>query len=309
MEADAVVPKQATLVRRSSGTTGSVTSRDGTTIGYRLLGQGPGIVVMHGAMEAGRSHLQLAEMLADAYTVYLPDRRGRGLSGPYADAYRVQDDVDDLDALLTRTGAHDVFGVSSGAIICLQAALSLPAIRRVAAFEPPLLVNGSSSAIPALARFDHEIAQGKVAAALVTAMQAAEMGPQFLNAVPRWLLTPFELLVNLGMANEAKRATGDSVSMRALAPTLHYDFQLILDSVGALDTFRTIQSRVLLLGGSKSPASLKAALDALQKVLPQATRIEFAGLDHRAAGNTDDPMTGRGSQPAQVAQELRRFFA
>ena len=61
---------------------------------------------------------------------------------------------------------------------------------------------------------------------------------------------------------------------------------------------------LLLLGGSKSPAFLKVALDALEKVLPHVTRVEFPGLGHAASWNTD-----RGGQPEPVAQELRRFFA
>ena len=51
-------------------TIGSVVSRDGTTIGYRRLGAGPGVIMLHGAMESSQSHFELAEALADAYTVY-----------------------------------------------------------------------------------------------------------------------------------------------------------------------------------------------------------------------------------------------
>src|SRR5258708_5303263 len=77
---------------------GSVPSQDGTAIGYRQLGHGPGVVLVHGAMESAQSHLQLAEALADAFTVYLPDRRGRGRSGPYGNDYGIQKEVEDLDA-------------------------------------------------------------------------------------------------------------------------------------------------------------------------------------------------------------------
>jgi hypothetical protein len=73
---------------------------------------------------------------------------------------------------------------------------------------------------------------------------------------------------------------------------------------GALESFAAIQAEVLLLGGGKSPAYLKAALDAVEKVLPYVTRVEFAGLDHSASWNSD-----RGGQPERVATELRRFFA
>ncbi len=66
----------------------------------------------------------------------------------------------------------------------------------------------------------------------------------------------------------------------------------------------TTRTEVLLLGGSKSPAYLKSALDALEKVLPYASRIDFPGLDHAAAVNAD-----RGGKPDPVAQALRGFFA
>src|SRR5690348_4242592 len=74
------VKNQSTVAAQEHYMTSSVTSKDGTTIGYRQLGHGPGVVLLHGAMESAQSHLQLAEALADTYTVYLPDRRGRGLS-------------------------------------------------------------------------------------------------------------------------------------------------------------------------------------------------------------------------------------
>src|SRR5262249_38196229 len=95
-----------TTTTREPYTTSSVTSHDGTTVGYRQLGHGPGVVLLHGAMESAHSHMQLAWALADAFTVYLPDRRGRGLSGPHGDDYGIQKEIEDLDALLTKTGAH-----------------------------------------------------------------------------------------------------------------------------------------------------------------------------------------------------------
>ena len=67
-------------------TAGSVTSADGTAIGYLRTGDGPAVVMLHGSNESARSHTQLAMALADEFTVYLPDRRGRGLSGPHRPA-------------------------------------------------------------------------------------------------------------------------------------------------------------------------------------------------------------------------------
>src|SRR5215475_15433968 len=116
--------------------TGFVTSQDGTRIGYRQVGRGPGLVVLHGSMQWAGSHMRLAAALADAFTVYLPDRRGRGASGPAGDAYGMAREVEDVQALIEATGAGNLFGVSSSGLVALQAALTVPGIRRVAVYEP-----------------------------------------------------------------------------------------------------------------------------------------------------------------------------
>jgi pimeloyl-ACP methyl ester carboxylesterase len=87
-----------------------VTSADGTKIGYRTLGSGPGVVLLHGSMETAHSHMGMARSLADRFTVHLPDRRGRGASGPYPDDFGIRTEVEDLAAVLTQTGASSVFG-------------------------------------------------------------------------------------------------------------------------------------------------------------------------------------------------------
>src|SRR5690349_21042450 len=87
--------------------TGTVTSKDGTAVRYRRLGQGPGVVILHGSMESAQSHMGLAQALADAFTVYLPERRGHNLPGPFRRDYCMQQEVEDLDALLNETSTHN----------------------------------------------------------------------------------------------------------------------------------------------------------------------------------------------------------
>ena len=290
----------ATIGAGESYTTHTVTSRDGTVIAYRQIGRGPGLVILHGAMETGLSHLQLAEALASSFTVYLPDRRGRGLSGPSGPDYGMRKEVEDVDALLAATGAHTVMGVSAGALIALRAALELPAIRKAAIFEPPLSINGSVD-MRWLPELDRELAQGKLDAALVTGMLGAQMGPAFMRKLPRGLL---ELMTRQMMASEQKKAKPGDVTMRALAPTLRSDFQLVGELADTLDDYRAIPGDVLLLGGSKSPAYLQQAVNALTQTLPGARRVVFAGLDHSATGPRE-----MGGKPELVAQTLRDFFA
>ena len=280
--------------------TDSITSRDGTVIGYRQLGHGPGLVILHGSMSTGYNHLELAELLADAFTVYLPDRRGFGLSAPYSRDHTIQNDVEDLNALLDKTGARNILGVSAGSIICLKAALTLPTIHKLAIYEPPLFQN---SAVPAaiMTRFDEEMAQGKVAAALTTTTKGVPLMSEMFSAMPRWLL---ERMTNRMISSEEKQGSGKYTSFKEFAPTLHHDGQLIVEMSGQQDSLRAIRAEVLLLGGSKSTAFLKAGLDSVAKVLPHARRVEFPGRNHAATWNTD-----RGGKPEPVARELRRFFA
>lgn len=298
------VKNRSTVAMREHYPTGFVTSKDGTSIGYRQYGHGPGLVLVQGAMGTAHNFHQLAGTLANAFTVFVPDRRGRGLSSNAGKDYSIQKEVEDLDTLLTKTDTHNVFGLSSGAIISLQAALTLSAIHKLAIFEPPLFINGT---LPTalVARYEREIAQGQVAAALITGMQAGKFGPPIFNIMPRWLLESF---VNRIMKIEGKEGPGDYASMRELASTLRNDFQLVGAMSDKLENFSAVHTKVLLLGGSRSPAYLKTALGALEKVLPNARRIELPGLGHAAAWNYDSQRNPDG-RPEVVAQELRRFFA
>jgi len=284
----------------SATTTGYVTSADGTAIGYHRLGGGPGLVVLHGQMESAQSHRQLAEALAGTFTVYLPDRRGRGLSGPYGADHSVEREVEDLAAVLAASGAERVFGVSVGALVLLRAAITLPAIRQAAVYEPPLFVDGPAPTAW-LDRFDRELAAGRVADALVTAMLAAKMGPPVFGVLPRGLLA--FLSGRMMAAQDAKAAEGD-VTMRMLAPTLSQEGRLVARLARTQEELRAVRADTLLMGGGKSPAYFKAALDALERIVPNARRVEFAGLGHGGSGNTDQ----RG-KPDRVAAELRGFFS
>ncbi|GGT05647.1 alpha/beta fold hydrolase [Nonomuraea spiralis] len=83
----------------------TVISGDGTRIAYDQVGEGPAVVLVDGAMchrGAGPS-TPLAAELARGFTVLTYDRRGRGDSGDN-DAYSVAREVDDLAAVIGRTG-------------------------------------------------------------------------------------------------------------------------------------------------------------------------------------------------------------
>jgi pimeloyl-ACP methyl ester carboxylesterase len=284
---------------------GAVESRDGTEIGYWKTGQGPAVVVLHGSMESARSHTLLAEALAGDFTVYLPDRRGRGLSGPHRPDHTVRTEVEDLEAVLTDAGAELAFGVSAGGAVVLEAARTLPRLQKIALYEPAIVDNPTPHR-EWLVRFDREIADGNLAGAMVTSMYGLQLAPAFLKVIPRPLMTR---ITEKMLVKDERQAGADAITMRKLAPTIHYEGALIAELAGRFEEFRAVSADVLLMGGSKGLPALKPWRDSLEKVLPHCRRIEFDGLDH---GSSSDPgginPSGSAKAVERVAAEVRAFF-
>lgn len=320
--------------------TGSVTSRDGTVIGYRRLGSGPAIVLQHGSMMSSHNLLRLGAALGDRFTVYLPDLRGRGLSGPHGPGFSLEHAAEDTAALVEHTGARGVFGLSAGAVPVLRWAITAPKEHRIALYEPPLPV-GAFSPTAWLPRYEREMARGRSAAAMATIAKGTQ-DPPWLRFVPRAALVP---LLHLGLRAQAEqiRQSGVGVPLRDLLPTMGADARMVRESAGlagdpritgttgdsgvagatgasgaaetteasgtseaseapeAPVTTETVRARVLLLGGSRSARYLREALDALEHSLPRTERVEFCGLGHLAADND--------GRPERVAAALGDFFA
>ena len=277
----------------------TVTSNDGTKIGYRQIGSGPGLILIHGCMASSQSLMTLATLLSDDFTVYIPDRRGRGLSGPVGKNYCIQKEIEDLDAIIKKTDTHYIFGFGSGALIAIKASLYLPSINKVALYEPLLALDHSMVEKHNfyMQRFNQEIVKGEMGAAFVTVLKGLEIIPSPLKYFPHSLLT---LFYNRAIKEDAKTVKDDHVSLMELIPTQNFDYELIIETEGSIVDFKGVCSRVLLLGGSKSPIFLKQNLDKLNNILVCAKRVELRGLGHTAPTENN--------QPEKVAHELRKFL-
>ncbi len=282
---------------RSPHTKGTVISADGTQIGYRQLGSGPGLILLHGGVNASQHLMRLGSRLAHTFTVYIPDRRGRGLSGPLGPNYSFRSEDEDLAALTTRTGARNVFGVADGALFALHGVLNLPAVEKVAVYEPLLFLGqpGLDKLVQVMNQFDREMDQGRLGDAVVTTIKGVGTPP--LAWIPRVVLAP---LLDVGMRIEARRVKGDDVPLRDLLPTIHDEIELVKQTAGTLDDYRALTAEVLLLYGSKTDSSFKVTAESLERVIPHATRIELPGLDHRSAQDY--------GQPDRIAPLLELFF-
>ncbi|GAA2698157.1 alpha/beta fold hydrolase [Actinoplanes palleronii] len=273
-----------------------VTSRDGTRIGYLRRGTGPGLVLVQGAMGTAYHYQRLAAALAPDFTVYTPDRRGRGMSPkPYDDGHDIARDVEDVDAMLTEADTGHLFGLSSGAMITLEAARTLRRVTRAAVYEPPFYRDGISHA--GIRQLGADIDHGRLAAALAGALRTARTAPAPLRMLPR----PVARLLAAAVLSADSRRTGPAPKLRDLLPGIRYDFTVVGGLDAEMASFGSIDKPVLLLSGTKSPRFLRQAIGDLAGVLPQATPVEFAGLGHAGAWNT--------GRPELVAGALRDFFS
>jgi pimeloyl-ACP methyl ester carboxylesterase len=153
----------------------SIVALNGTTLAYRLAGQGVPLVFIHGHTLDQRMWQPQRDAFAARYQVITYDVRGYGHSGPASPQPHV--DIDDLRALLdylTIDRAH-VVGLSMGGGIALDFALTYPA--RTQAL---VLVDAAINGWPWSAAFD------AVLAPIGTAVQTGELA----RVKAAWLGSP-----------------------------------------------------------------------------------------------------------------------
>ncbi|MDR2823443.1 MAG: alpha/beta hydrolase [Mycoplasmataceae bacterium] len=276
--------------------TDKIKSTDGTIIAYHKMGTGPSIVIVHGGMELGSSHLDLANTLSQKYTVYLYDRRDRGASVAIASSrYCMQEEISDLMAMIQLSQAKYIFAVSAGALITLQFLLTNFSVEKVMLYEPPLSINGSIN-FKYMRRFDKEIASQKILDAFITTMRGSKMAPSIMKMIPRFILRK-------GMKKMGEKDNHDIDALGKLIPTFKHDVQLAVETQDTLDSYKVIKTQTLLIGGGKSPKYLKTALHHLQETLPHASTVVLKKCDHIGSSNKQ-----AGGNPDLVAQAIFMFL-
>jgi pimeloyl-ACP methyl ester carboxylesterase len=115
-------------------------SADGTEIVGRVHGEGPPLVLFHGAPHDGDLAWEaLIPHLADRFTCYVPSWRGRGLSGDSED-HTPSRHVEDATAFVDSIGGSvPVVGWSIGVVPALGAAANSDAVTAVAVYEPTVM--------------------------------------------------------------------------------------------------------------------------------------------------------------------------
>jgi pimeloyl-ACP methyl ester carboxylesterase len=256
-------------------------SQDGTTIAFDEQGDGPSLILVDGALttRSSGSKPELARLLAQRFTVYCYDRRGRGDSGD-TKPYAVEREIEDIDALLDEAGGSAfVFGKSSGGCLALDATVTLgDKVEKLAIYEAPY--NDDPEA---------QKAWGAYIKNLTEALASGRRG----DAVALFMAyvgTPAAQI-------EGMRQAPFWGGMEAIAPTLAYDHTGIMGGDGSIPIERAarVHAPTLVMAGGNGAPFMRETAKTLSNAIPVA---KLSTLD----GQTHDV------QPEALAPVLVEFF-
>ena len=248
----------------------TVSSKDGAILGYETKGRGPVLIFVHGAMQFRGSDPQtpaLRDMLAEKFTTVLYDRRGRGQSTDIL-PYAVDREVEDIAAIIDASGAKaSLFGMSSGAVLAIQAAAAGAAIEKLVLYEPPFIVDDSRPDYPSdyVETLDRHIAAGERSEAVAYFMTVAV-------GLPADQVEPM------------KRGGFWSV-MEGVAHTIAYDARVMTEAYAGgrfPAAWKSLRTPILVIDGGASLPFLPAAADAVAAALPNGVRKTLGGEGHGA---------------------------
>lgn len=263
-----------------------VISKDGTPIAYVREGSGPAVVLVTGGLDDGSENAPLVPELSGRFTVVNYARRGRGNSGdtlPYA----LEREIEDLDALIAMAGGSaDLYGVSSGGALVLEAAAAGLPIDRIAMYEVPYSVGDEASRwwsgyVDELRRVLAEDGGGAGVELFMRFTGASDDVVAQAKGAPYW------------------------PALEAIGHTLAYDAACLGDDgQPPVDRLATISQPAFVATGrtpedttmsSLPPGFFDAAADAIVAALPNAERVVIEGQGHVV-------------DPKALAPILERFF-
>ena len=256
-----------------------VTSKDGTVIDYERSGRGPAVILVDGAMcsrDFGPMP-KLAPLLAQRFTVFAYDRRGRGRSGD-TKPYAPQREIEDVAALVQEAGGSaSLVGLSSGGALALEAAAAGLPVEKVVAYEPPYVGASGNGGTDHLARLEALVAEGDRGGAVKYFMRSMVGAP-----------APMVVMMQLMPPIWRK--------LKAVAHTLPYDAAVMSGFEVPTARLAAVEVPTLVMHGAKTEARLARAAEAVAAAVPGARHRALPGQNHNVS-------------PAVLAPVLTEFLA
>jgi pimeloyl-ACP methyl ester carboxylesterase len=207
-------------------------SADGTEIVGRVRGQGPPLVLVHGAIGDGEvAYEAMVTHLAERFTCYTPSTRGRGLSGDNPDHSppRMQEDVTTFVDSIGEPVC--LVGWSGSGAWVLGAAAHSDSLAAVAIYEPGVIGVGGEDDIAHLTAAMQQVGAAAADGRNLDALHAFLPGICTDNEIAALERTPFDeqwtgsipallRFVQQDMSYEGPRSTDPDALGQVAAPVL-----------------------------------------------------------------------------------------
>ena len=254
-----------------------VTTPGGVRIACEVSGEGPPVVLVHGAGSARWSFDMVRPHLEERFTVIAVDRRGRGDSTD-SDEYALEREYEDVAAVVRDAGeGAALVGHSYGGLVAAGAARLLEGLPKLALYEPPM--GGVLADADTIDRWERLIRDG----------HRDGMMREFFHEVAGYDDPAIDELARSPLWEARKRVT----------PTLPRELREELVHRLEAEALGSVETPVLLLVGTESPDWAVRSTGAYEEALPDVERHELEGHGHGAN------VTG----PELLADELTSFLS
>ena len=260
---------------------------------HREAGSGPAVVCIHCNASSSSQWRPLMDRLAPHHRVLAPDTHGagRGPAWPTERTLTLHDEVALLEPVFARAGApFALVGHSYGGAVALIAALKQPErVRALVLYEPTLfaLVDAASPAPNEADGIRETVARAAAALAAGNRGAAAEAFIDYWMGDGAW----------------AAKAESQRSTIEAAIVNVQGWGRALLGETTPLAAFRALEMPVLLMQGSRTPASARAVATLLARTLPRVETLSFDGLGHMG------PITHPAEVDAAIEDFLRRHTA
>jgi pimeloyl-ACP methyl ester carboxylesterase len=270
---------------------------DGTSVRAEAEGEGRVILILHPGMDTGKSYAKVAARLARRYRVIRLHRRQYRLDLK-TDPLRgspctIAEEVDHVLALVKTVGTPVLlFGHSSGAVVALEALVASPSsFVGGMIYEPASVIESAEGPHLMGDRIERGSETGEGLKRARRALMEGRLGRAF---------GAFMQIVG-GLPSVPANLVG---TLSALFPAYHRLIPCQIDDLEALerlgvrfDAYSRLNLPVAMVGGERSPDSIKEIVAAVADVLPRDERIRLRGQGHSCHIN----------DPQQLADVIETF--
>jgi pimeloyl-ACP methyl ester carboxylesterase len=254
-----------------------VTSPSGVSVACEVSGEGPPLVLVHGAGSARWSFDLVRPELESHFTVIAVDRRGRGDSSD-GQGYEVEREFEDVAAVVRDAGDGALLvGHSYGALIAAGAAPLLDGLPRLVLYEPPM--GGVLADDELIDRWER----------LIQAGERDLMVREFFREVAGFPEDEIDELAGSPVWERRKR----------VSPTVPRELRAERAFRLDPDGLAQLEMPTLMLLGSESPDWARRSMNAYSEAIPNAEIRILQGHGHGATT----------SGPELLAAEVARFLS